>query len=427
MNTFRKYHILLFSALSISHVSKAFSWTDTTDGPRKLYAAASARQGSLVERQNFVLKDYYVGMDVKLGWQTDDRDRNIFDVSYRYPRYGVGYYMGNMNGIILGDDSISAGLGKPAALYAYFGAPVYRDKWFSVGYNISAGFSYNFNSYNPEHSPSNILIGYKNNAYLEFSFEASLLLPGYSTLSAGISFQHFSNGSYQKPNKGINLISGTIAYQWNLYKNKDKRYTPIALPEWTKSFEWDVFIGSGVRMLDTGFDKKRPREGKRWTCLTFSTAALRQVSHRRKWGAGIELFYYEWGSYVDSYHSAYKELIKDMGLRNPGVVSPSSSEVQRVMKSNAKFSSDNFTVGIYAAHEVGYKRLWLITDLGIYPFPRVGDQPSSPIIYERLGARVELTDRLFVGVAIKAHGFKADFTEWSVGYALMKKKPMSMI
>jgi len=398
MNTTLKHFAFFLLALLIPYAGNAFRPVDSAGSPYKLFATVEVGQGSLVERQDFVMRDYYVSLDVMVGWQTDDHDRDPFDVSYRYPKYGVGYYMGNMNGIVLGSDTMFASLGKPAALYAFFSAPMYRGKRLVASYGISAGMSYIFNAYDPEHNPFNLLIGSRNNAYLGLSVDVSFLLPGRSALATGVSFQHFSNGSYRKPNKGVNLISGTLAYQWSAYKNRDKSYLPIARPEWTPSFEWSMFLGSGVRMLDTGFDKQNPRENKRWWCLTLSTVAYRQVNFRRKWGAGVDVYYYEWGDYVKNYRAANDEI-----------------------KPHSKFSSNNFTIGIYAAHEVGYKRLWMVTDLGFYPLPRVGDSPSSLFIYERVGLRVELTDRLFVGVAIKAHGAKADFTEWSTGYRIVRQ------
>jgi hypothetical protein len=42
--------------------------------------------------------------------------------------------------------------------------------------------------------------------------------------------------------------------------------------------------------------------------------------------------------------------------------------------------------------------------------------------YNRIGIRYRLNNHLFGGVTIKAHGFKADFFEWTVGYTLFKDK-----
>lgn len=342
--------------------------------------------------------NYYMGLDLRLGRQTDSESRSPYDALYRYPHYGVGYYMGNMNGIIMSSDA-QTGFGKPTALYGFFGSPFHRSKWWTVGYTISAGLSYNFNAYDPEEAPHNVLVGSKRNAYIDLALDVSFLLPLHSTLVASFSFQHFSNGSYQKPNKGMNLISGTFAYQWCSYKNRDKQYAQMitAAPTWKNTTEWYLLAASGVRMLDTDFDSKKPHAGKRWFCYTLSSAVMRQTSIRRKFGVGADFFYFTWGEHVRSYR-AHKEG-KEKVTTTP---------------------ADNMALGIYLAHEAGYKRAWMLTDLGFYPFRRVGDKPVRPIVYERVGIKYYFTNRLFLGVAIKAHIAKADYVEWFAGYSLAK-------
>ncbi len=368
--------------------------------PRKLFFELTAQQGSMLKtHESDIISNYYVGFDVRVGWQTDDFDRNIFDGLFRYPYYGFGYYMGNMNKIILGDDEQS-GFGKPAAVYAFFGSPLYRGRWFSVNYDISAGLSYNFNAYDPQNNPYNILVGSKNNAYINFRLDGAFILPQYSTIGIGASFQHFSNGSYQKPNKGINLVSTTVSYRFGLYKNQEKSYARFPITSYEPTLEWYVFMASGVRMLDTGFLRNSPREGHRWSCFTVSSAVLLQTSYRRKFGLGLDFFYFDWGRYVTEYRA---------------------NEEGRDVTTHM---SDNMALGAYLAHEIGYKRLWLVTDLGFYLTQRVGDDPIHPWIYERVGLKYQVTNRLFIGVSVKAHLAKADYTEWTIGYSLMKNRPL---
>jgi hypothetical protein len=370
---------------------------DSARRSRQIYLAALFRQGNLLKMpSNEIAQNYYAGLDIRVGRQTDSDSRSLYDALYRYPHYGIGYYMGNMNGIIMNSD-MQTGFGKPAALYAFFGSPVYRSRWWTAGYAISAGLSYNFNAYDPDEAPYNVLVGSKRNAYIDLSLDASLLLPLHSTLVASLSFQHFSNGSYQKPNRGLNLLSGALAYQWNSYGNRDKKYAPRATPAWKNLPEWYLFSASGVRMLDTDFDAKNPRSGKRWFCHTLSSAAMLQTSYRRKFGVGADLFYFSWGQHVLKYRA-----------REEGKETVATS------------AADDMALGVYVAHEVGYKRVWLITDVGFYPFDRVGDRPVKPTIYERAGVKYYLGNRTFMGVTIKAHGAKADYVEWLVGYSLVK-------
>ena len=343
-----------------------------------------------------IVDNYYVGLELRIGIQTDDYKKNISDNSFRYPRYGIGYYMGDMNRIILGDAS-QGGFGRPSALYAFFSSPVFRWKNFSLDYDIGFGVSYRFKTYDPESRPYNTLIGTKCNGYISLGLDGQIAFPGHSTLGFGVGFRHFSNGSFQKPNSGINLTMATLTYKYGLYKNKEKSYTRFPIEPAEPAVEWNVSWGNAVRMLDTDFDYDQPRSTKRWYSTTLSSAVLVQTSHRRKFGIGLDFFYFDWGQHIIRYRA------RDDGRDN--------------VKTGI---SDNMAFAVYLAHEVAYRRFWAVTDLGFYLGDRVGDIPVSPWVYERIGVKYMLTDRLSLGLFLKAHVVKADYLELSVGYSIVK-------
>ncbi len=397
LNTKHRIFVLIASLLPVAVVSAA-SETET-DKPKKIFFAVDAQHGRMLNTHGSdIVENDYAGFDFRMGFQTDDSEKNVYDCLFRYPYYGVGYYMGNMNRIVLGNDKQN-GFGKPAALYAFFGSPLYRGKRFGFNYDLGLGLSYNFNAYDPALNPYNILIGTRNNAYISLRLAAKYALPGRIALGAGLVFQHFSNGSFQKPNKGINLISANLSLQIALYKNREKSYVRFPVDPYRPTIEWYLSWSNGVRMLDTGFDKNNPKKGRRWYCTGVSSAVLVQSSVQRKFGAGLDFFYFDWGRYVIEYRAE-----------------ASSRSVNTRL-------SDNMALGAYLTHEIGYKKFGFITDLGMYLTKRVGDNPSSPCIYERVGVRYRITSRLFAGVSIKAHLLTADYTEWTVGYSIVKTRP----
>lgn len=196
-------------------------------------------------------------------------------------------------------------------------------------------------------------------------------------------------------------MSTTLIYQFGLYRNRDKDYARFPVERHEPKFEWNLFYGSGWRMLDTGFDKQHPAQNRRWYCAALSSAVMVQASHRRKFGAGIDYFYFDWGRYMVEYRTN-----------------------QAGGQATSKLG-DNMSLGVYLAHEAGYKKLWLITDVGFYVTKRVGDDLSAPWLYERLGIKYQATRRLFVQACIKAHFGIADYMEWSVGYTLLSLRNRS--
>jgi hypothetical protein len=398
-NSIITYYLLflLFFCANSMNVGAASRKNDSI--PKKLYFSVNVQYGSMLKTHSAdVIHNYHTGMDIRAGIQTDDFERNIFDASFRYPKYGIGYYMGNLDDIILGDES-QPGFGRPAAVYAFFASPAYRGKKFLLNYDLGFGIAYHFKKYDPEIRPHNILIGTKCNGYIGVALEGQLELSRRTTLGIGVGFKHFSNGSYQKPNNGINLIMSTLSCQLGTYENRSKSYAHIPVEPFLPAFEWHVCWGNAVRMLDTDFDMNHPGNSRRWYSTTVSTTTLIQTGHRRKVGLGFDFFYFDWGRHIINYRAEMEG------------TAPVKTRI-----------TDNMSTGLYIAHEAGYRRFWAITHVGFYLNERTGDIPSSPWIYERIGVKYQITDRFTVGLDLKAHLVKADYLELALGYSLIKDK-----
>lgn len=371
---------------------------DSIKKPKKLYFSISGHVGSMLERDNeHVTNNLYKGIEARVGWQTDDYSKNAFDQSFRYPYYGFGYYLADMSDINL-DNKKESFLGTPNAIFGFFGSPIIRTPSFTLNYDISAGFAFNFKTYDPITNPYNNYIGAKNNAYINLQLIGKYAFAN-QNVGLGISFIHFSNGNYQNPNLGINIFSATLHYQFNTFQREEKSYsTDNPLPPFIPTLEWQVFWGSGVKMLDDDFDATKPHATKRWYNTSISTAVLAQTSHRRKFGIGIDAFYFDWGKHLVDYKAQKGEIV-DYNLH------------------------ENWALGAFLAHELGYKKFWLITHLGYYLNKRVMDDDSSRF-YERVGVKYMITPNLSVGVAIKAHYTTADYTEFTLGYTILKNKSL---
>jgi len=370
---------------------------EKTNSPRRMYLEFNAQNGILMNRRNdVILANHSLGFDVRVGWQTDDFEKNTYDYLFRFPQYGIGYYMGNLNNIILHNEEMS-GFGKPFALYAFFAAPIVREHRYSVYYDISLGLATNFKTYDPHLRPFNTLIGANQNVYVNIRFSSDFSVSESATFGLGISYTHFSNGSIKKPNNGIDLLSINLLYQTNFFKKSDKSYHRCPIETFSPVWEWHLNMAIGGRMLDTDFDLNSPHY-KQWYCNTTSLAVLRQISHRRKVGIGLDYFYYDWGRYVKEYRA------KEQGL----------DVITR--------ERDNSSIGAYLTHEVGYKNLWLYMHVGFYVTEHISDYPNNLWIYERIGVKYNLNRNISLGVAIKAHLFAADYVEWSLGFSMRGKK-----
>lgn len=88
---------------------------------------------------------------------------------------------------------------------------------------------------------------------------------------------------------------------------------------------------------------------------------------------------------------------------------------------------DNFSCGIALKHEVFYRRISAAMEIGTYLYRRMGDDDNSVRegfpFYERIGIkyRFPFLTGMQIGLCVKAHKLKADFTEFTVGIPIVLK------
>ena len=79
-----------------------------------------------------------------------------------------------------------------------------------------------------------------------------------------------------------------------------------------------------------------------------------------------------------------------------------------------------FSAGIGLVQEVFYRNAALYVQEGIYLYRHMGIRGEHGPLYERAGIRYypPSLDPFFVSVCIKAHKFKADYLDFSIGIRL---------
>jgi len=74
-----------------------------------------------------------------------------------------------------------------------------------------------------------------------------------------------------------------------------------------------------------------------------------------------------------------------------------------------------YKLGFAVGHEFSYKKLGLLTQLGVYLYNPL---KLDPPVYQRYGLKYYITDKVFVMSALLIHYGSADFIEWTVGLRL---------
>lgn len=318
---------------------------------------------------------YYNGVNLRLGWRAREA-KNTYDILYNNPTYGVGIYSSTF-----GNDIV----GSPFALFGFVQIPIQppSNKRWTFDYRIGLGLSGNFKPYDEDDNPLNIVIGSKNNVFIDFGLRAQYLLNRNFKAGLGLSFHHFSNGALQLPNKGINLvpISASLTYSPSF---EPARINKEIIEPYPTNWLYHINYGVGFKQIEKDSDTLYFKS-------TLSFYGSRHVDHKWRVGAGIDLFYASSGN------------IESIAGNKSG-------------KLGSKISGGP---AFYLAHILN-PRLVLNGNIGYYIHNRRFNGEIKKT-FVRAGFRYYVYKNLNAGISIKAHLGKADYIEWTMGYTLGKR------
>jgi len=317
---------------------------------------------------------YYNGFNIKIGWQTE-RGGDYYHQLYNYPIYGVGFYSSTFR---------NAELGTPNAIYGFVAVPMLSNlsKRWNYNYRISLGLAGNFNPYDEEDNPFNVLLGTSRNVFIDFGLQANYKLNRHLQVGAGAALHHFSNGSIRKPNKGVNLIPITVALTYTP-DSREVDFSKIELPSIENKWQYHLSTSFGNKQID--------EYEKRYFKSTLTSYISYPLGHKWRLGLGADLFYTQ-----------------------PG------ERIERAER-NVNYKDSRFTygMGFYIDH-VFSQKLYLNSTVAHYLHRNPYNGEEKPV-YLRTGIRYKAYKNAFIGVSIKAHKEKADFTEWTLGYTFKRK------
>lgn len=318
---------------------------------------------------------YYNGLNFKVGWKQRAKKDQYYQI-FNYPTYGIGLYSSTFHSPIIG---------SPFALYGFVQTPISpraNSKW-TYDYRIGLGLSGNFKPYNEHENPLNLVIGSKNNVFIDLGLRAQYQISSHWKTGVGLAFHHFSNGAMALPNKGVNLVPITLSmsYQLNpeIKVNKDSILKP-----YSKKIHYDVNYGVGLKQLRDDMDQ-------RFFKTTLSLYASKHINFKWRLGGGFDIFYSSSGNDTE-------------------IAGDQSGKLSSKLSGGPSF---------YIAHILN-ERLILNGNIGYY----IHNQRFNGEIkkyFLRAGARYYVYKKINAGVSIKAHMGKADFIEWTIGYTFNKK------
>ena len=156
----------------------------------------------------------------------DSRQGSIFPNAWQ----GIGVavnFLGNIKGI-----------GLPASLYVFQGAPVWKiSERISLYYEWNFGASFGWRPCDGQIARSNLIVGSSVNAYLNVGAGISCRLSDNYSLMAGLDLTHYSNGNTSFPNPGVNMAGLRVGVVRTFGRETAKRDNAIVFDDDTTKQE----------------------------------------------------------------------------------------------------------------------------------------------------------------------------------------------
>ncbi len=346
------------------------------------YGQDSVRCGKWISASahyGFIIPLYSNAMDILIkahvpAFELDYINKPTADLPWQHafhcPETGIAFF--------------SAWLGNPAQLGNVYGVYPFVNLHLQKSYKealflrIGIGLGYFPVIFNRLTNHKDNVIGSHVDAMINLRFNAHFYLSQKLRLEAGLGVTHCSDGNYQDPNLGLNLLTVNtgLSYCINSYWTHPPIYQDSVRRQ-NKS-ENNFYIGAGLSEME-------PPGGFKYGAVTLNYTHFFVVSCRAKLGGGIDVFY-------------------------------NQTNVARMAADSIYLSSplQNIQVGIKGSYELTLGKLSLPLEIGAYLYSKY----KGSSIFDRIGIRYYANKHFIITQTLLLHFASADYMEWGVGYRL---------
>lgn len=297
---------------------------------------------------------------------------------FNQPEIGLAAYHGN-----LGNDRV---LGDVTALFPYINFHILRNNRLNIVHHFGFGLALAEKKFNRTKNYTNLAIGSNLNAFINLSFNAELSLTSQWQIISGLGINHISNGSFTKPNKGLNLLTVNFGVKYAFKERPKNRHLNKIHHFKDLNNEFSIAYNQGIKQIE------EPEQQNYYMSAITANYGW-GINSKQRLGFGIDLFY-------------------------------DRSSNRGVLDYDPKINfEDRFRQAIFISHDLCIENLAIVTQIGVYTYYKT--EPEK-IVYSRLGLKYNIGQHFFANVNLKAHMGKADYIEWGFGYRIQRKKKHSL-
>ncbi len=308
-----------------------------------------------------------------VSWNKKKLGESQFENAYNFPDYGFSASYHNFHSDVLGE------IYSAYAHYNFY--LLNRNSKNQLKLTTAFGLGYSNSPFDKETNSKNWAIGSKfvASVYLKLLYQREYILDRFG-VNAGISLIHYSNGSFNVPNLGINTVAATLGVNYNFDE-------PTTAPEKVKTTTQDKYPIKLNAVFRTGFNESKVNGSGLFPFYTVTFFADKKLSYKSTISLGADLF--------------FPTFMKDY------------IEWENIQSGNPNETADWKRAGVFVGYELNLEHFSVITNIGYhvyYPYDYVSG------IYERFGFRKRFNNHLFADLSLKINMFRAEGLEFGIGY-----------
>ena len=338
------------------------------------------------------------------------RKKGGFPEGYDFPVFGIGINYNTMSDVIF--RSAHGHYSDMVSLYGIISRDLFRTRHLGFGYDVSLGLSYSSGYYDVQTNSANWFFSSPVLLYVAGGGHLTWMIGPRLDLSGEINVRHNSSARLAYPNGGLNYWGGGLSAR---YRFRDRsapagnifKTHRISEDLYRKGWSFEIYGGGGVHACAAEWRalvKTVPRDElstsllKRWPMASLSADVIYRLGGRFAAGFTADGF---WCSNTGRLQWADSVLYSEEEVAASKGYSPLSG-------------------GVGIVQEVFYRNAALYIQEGLYLYRHAGIRGEHGPLYERAGIRYypESLDPFFISVCIKAHRFKADYLDFTVGIRL---------
>lgn len=292
---------------------------------------------------------------------------------YNFPDYGFTLHYQNNHNPELGN---------------LYGAFAHLNFYFfnrNLQLRVAQGIAYATNPYDRETNFRNVAYGTKfmPSTYLALNFNKQNLWNGLG-FQAGLVFLHHSNATLKTPNTSTNTLGLQIGLNYSFNHQEPNRRFSSQVDNFDTRIKYVVSFKSGINEGHIFGMGQKP-------FYHFNVYAEKRLNRTGSIQLGSELFLSE----------TIKEIIPILANSFP--------------ESNISAETDYKRIGVFAGYEMYINKLSLEGQMGVYVYDQYKQNGS---LYQRLGMKYNVTERIFGSMSLKTHFAKAEALEFGIGVKL---------